>query len=86
MSLIDEIRARLTAAFAPTVLAVTDTSAAHAGHHERHVVGATGHFDVRIDSIAFAGQSPLARHRAIYAALGDLMVTHIHALTIDARE
>jgi BolA protein len=40
---------------------------------------------VRIVSEAFAGQTALARHRAIYAALGDLMQTDIHALAIDAR-
>ena len=34
---------------------------------------------------AFRGQLPLARHRAVYAALGDMMTTDIHALSIDAR-
>mgnify|MGYP003580264925 CR=1 FL=1 len=33
----------------------------------------------------FAGLGPLARHRAIYAALGELMTTDIHALSIKAR-
>ena len=28
--------------------------------------------------------SMLARHRAVYAALGELMTTDIHALAIDA--
>jgi BolA protein len=40
---------------------------------------------VRIVSAAFAGQPVLARHRAVYAALGELMQTDIHALAIDAR-
>jgi BolA protein len=40
---------------------------------------------VHIVSAAFSGQAPLARHRAVYAALGDLMQTDIHALAIDAR-
>ena len=44
-----------------------------------------GHFRVRIVSTAFRGQLPLARHRAVYAALGELMQTDIHALAIDAR-
>jgi BolA protein len=40
---------------------------------------------VEIASEAFAGLSPLARHRAIYDALGALMTTDIHALSIRAR-
>ena len=34
---------------------------------------------------AFAGLAPLARHRRVYAAIGDLMQTDIHALSIQAR-
>ena len=44
-----------------------------------------GHFGVDIVSAAFAGKSPLARHRMVYAALGDLMQSDIHALAIRAR-
>ena len=76
------IRAALEEAFAPTVLEVRDDSHRHAGH-----VGARdgrGHFDVVIASAAFAGMLPLARHRAVYAALGALMETDIHALSIRA--
>ncbi len=76
------IRALLQQAFAPSLLEVRDDSHRHAGH-----VGARdgrGHFDVAIVSAAFAGQSPLARHRAVYAALGAMMVTDIHALSIRA--
>jgi len=40
---------------------------------------------VRVDATAFSGQPLLARHRRVYAALGDLMQTDIHALAIDAR-
>jgi BolA protein len=31
------------------------------------------------------GKSLIARHRMVYAALGELMSTDIHALAIDAR-
>ena len=34
-----------------------------------------GHFNVRVVSPAFAGMTPIARHRAVYAALGGLMQT-----------
>jgi BolA family transcriptional regulator, general stress-responsive regulator len=40
---------------------------------------------VRIVSAAFAGQSPIKRHRMIYAALDGLMDNGIHALSIDAK-
>ena len=79
---IEAIRQRLLAALAPSELEVIDDSAKHAGH-----VGARdgrGHFRVRIVSAAFAGMGPLARHRAVYDALGELMQTDIHALAIEA--
>jgi BolA protein len=77
------IRDALQAAFAPTVLAVRDDSHRHAGHAGAR--DGRGHFDVEIVSEAFAGLPPLARHRAIYDALGALMTTDIHALSIHAR-
>lgn len=78
-----EIRKRLEQALAPNELDVRDDSARHAGHEGAR--DGRGHFNVRIVSAAFRGQLPLARHRAVYAALGDLMQTDIHALAIDAR-
>ncbi len=38
-----------------------------------------------VTSPAFAGKALLARHRLVYAALGELMQTDIHALAIQAR-
>ncbi len=80
---IERMRGLLTAAFDPVELAITDDSHKHAGHGG----GAQGHghFSVRIVSAKFAGMLPLARHRAIYAALGNMMTDDIHALAIDAR-
>ncbi len=40
------------------------------------------HFEARVVSPAFAGKLPLARHRLVYAALGDLMGGAIHALSL----
>ena len=42
------------------------------------------HFEARVVSEAFAGKASLARHRAVYAALGQMMETDIHALSIKA--
>jgi BolA protein len=77
------IRARLEDAFAPTALEIVDDSHRHAGHAGAR--DGRGHFTVDIASAAFAGMAPLARHRAVYAALGGLMATDIHALSIRAR-
>lgn len=76
------IRARMDERFAPTELEVIDDSHRHAGHAGAR--DGRGHFRVRIVAAAFAGLAPLARHRAVYAALDDLMQTDIHALSIQA--
>ncbi len=40
------------------------------------------HFEASVVSAAFAGKLPLARHRMVYATLGDLMGGAIHALAL----
>jgi acid stress-induced BolA-like protein IbaG/YrbA len=40
------------------------------------------HFEARVVSEAFAGKLPLARHRLVYATLGELMGGAIHALSL----
>jgi len=77
------IRSALESAFRPDALDVVDDSARHAGHAGAR--DGRGHFKVRIVAAAFAGQGPLARHRAVYAALGPLMQSDIHALQIEAK-
>ena len=79
---VDRIRAALEAAFSPDRLEVVDDSARHAGHEGAR--DGRGHFNVEVVSEAFAGLGPLARHRAVFAAVGDLMETDIHALSIRA--
>lgn len=89
-SIRDQITDRLSA-LKPSIIAVTDDSAAHAGHagardHAERTGAIEGtHFEVTIVSNAFTGKSLVARHRMIYDLLGELMRTHIHALKIDAR-
>jgi BolA protein len=74
------IRAILTQALAPTRLELIEDSHQHAGH-----AGARqgGHFTLRIAAPGFVGKRPLECHRMIYAALGELMHTDIHALSIE---
>ncbi|MCK9539551.1 BolA family protein [Dokdonella sp.] len=80
---VERIRAALEAALSPAELVVEDDGHRHVGHPGAR--DGRGHFNVRIVSASFRGQLPLARHRAVYAALGDMMQTDIHALSIDAR-
>ena len=80
---VERMQQLLEAAFAPSRLEVVDDSARHAGHAGAR--DGRGHFNVEIVSPAFAGLAPLARHRKVYAALGEMMTTDIHALSISAR-
>ncbi|MGD8999885.1 MAG: BolA family protein [Granulosicoccaceae bacterium] len=79
---VEEIRNRLQAAFAPESLDIEDDSDKHAGH--AGAKSGKGHFNVSIVSDKFAGASPIQRHRMVYEALGELMETDIHALSISA--
>lgn len=82
MNRLGKIRACLQSGLHPTELELEDESHLHAGH-----AGATtgrGHFRVRIVSSAFAGLTPIARHRLVYDTLGEMMQTDIHALSIQA--
>jgi BolA protein len=77
---VEEIRSRLSEAFSPSVLDIEDQSHLHVGHPGAASGG--GHFAVTIEAEALNGLTRVARHRKIYAALGDMMGTEIHALTI----
>ncbi len=79
---IAEIESRL-AVLAPSHIEIIDDSALHAGHAGARSGG--GHYQLTIVSDAFNGQNIVARHRAIYQALGDLMTTRVHALSINAK-
>jgi len=76
------IRQRLQDALSPTSLEIEDDSAAHAGHAGARSGG--GHFNVSISAAAFAGKTPIQRHRMVYDALGPMMEQEIHALSIKA--
>lgn len=73
------LRERL-AVLAPTHVELIDDSALHAGHEGAKSGG--GHYRLFIVAKAFAGKSTVARHQLVYGALGELMRTRIHALSI----
>jgi BolA family transcriptional regulator, general stress-responsive regulator len=81
MDRIEAIRARL-APLAPLQVDLIDEGHKHVGHAGAR--DGRGHFALRLVSVAFAGKSLLERHRMVYEALGDLMITDIHALSLKA--
>ncbi|MCH9643703.1 MAG: BolA family transcriptional regulator [Gammaproteobacteria bacterium] len=74
------IKERLTDAFRPRLLELIDET----HKHYKHAGYQPGkyHFKLTISSDCFADIKTLEQHRMIYAALGDLMQTSIHALRI----
>lgn len=79
---VEIIRERLLGALEPELLEIEDDSHLHAGHAGAR--DGRGHFRVTVVAEAFSGQSAIRRHRMVYDALGALMQTDIHALTIQA--
>lgn len=92
MTIQAEIERKLRERFAPARLAVVNESHLHAGHHHAdsgHHEAFDGagetHFRIRLVSDTFAGQSRLARHRAVNDLLKDeLAPGRVHALAIEA--
>jgi BolA protein len=80
----DRIATRLTEAFAPALLRVEDESARHAGHAGAAPGGET-HYAVLLVADAFAGQSRVARSRAVHAALAAEFAGGLHALSLRLR-
>lgn len=83
MSRVESIRQCLEQAFEPTELDVIDEGHKHVGHEGAK--DGRGHFCVRIVSNAFVGRAPLQRHRLVYEALGAMMQTDIHAISVEAK-
>ena len=79
----DVIAEKLTKAFAPERLEVTDESHRHAGHAGARPGGET-HYSVYIVSQAFRGKSRIDRHRMVNAALVSELRGGVHALAIRA--
>ena len=81
MSREQRIRAALSAALNPTEIEIVDESKLHEGHAGAAPGGET-HYRVRLVSEAFAGQSRVARQRAVYAALDAEFAGGLHALSL----
>ena len=77
---VELIKAALEKTFESAEIHVQDDRAEHVGHAHQD----SGHFTVTIKSPVFEGKNAIQQHRMVYAALGSLMQTHIHALQIQA--
>lgn len=82
MPIAAEMRMKLTEAFSPRELEVTDESERHRGH-AGYREGGESHFRIRIAAEPFAAMSRIQRHRAVHAALGPGIVGKIHALALE---
>lgn len=85
MSVAADIHAKLTAVLNPLRLEIVDESARHAGHAGIQWHGGTGgetHFRLTIVSPMFEGQSRVARHRMVYAALAHELAHGVHAIAM----
>jgi BolA protein len=85
MEIMDQIAVLLRNHIAPEHLQIINESHKHAGHMEAGEGGDT-HFRIKIAGGALAGQSRVAQHRMIYAALSELMNNPIHALAIEIEQ
>lgn len=79
MKTADRLAEDLRSALAAEHVEVADESARHRGH-----AGALegGHYSAVVVSATFEGLDQIARHRAVYAALGDLGARRVHALAL----
>lgn len=81
--ILTKIEQRLRTALSVTHLSLMDDSAHHQDHPESPGHSAS-HLKLYVVSPDFQNKTPLERHRLIYAALGGLMGTIIHAIHINA--
>ena len=84
MGLDVDIRAALEAALAPEHLEIINESHRHAGHAGDDGSGES-HWRVVLSAPSLEGESRIARHRAVHAALGPQIIGRIHALAIEFR-
>lgn len=76
------IESAIRESLSPEHLEVIDESHLHAGHAGAQ--SGLGHFRVNITAEAFRNLRPLQCHRLVFDAVGDMMQTDIHALSIHA--
>jgi BolA protein len=79
----ERIQELLETAFKPTLLEIVDESAKHAKHAGRTGLPAgETHYQVRMVAASLAGQSRVARSRAVHETLDPEFKTGLHALSL----
>ena len=78
----ERMQQRLEAALDVKSIDITDQSHLHVGHAGAR--DGLGHYDLDICASEFSSLNAVKRHQLIYQALGDMMQTDIHALSIHA--
>jgi BolA-like protein 1 len=79
------MRQTLQSSLETSVLEIEDVSYQHAGHAGVKGDANETHFNVKIVSPKFEGQSHVKRHRMVYDLLADELKTGLHALSIVAK-
>uniref|UniRef100_A0A5B7BTT7 Uncharacterized protein n=1 Tax=Davidia involucrata TaxID=16924 RepID=A0A5B7BTT7_DAVIN len=85
LSRANRIKSKLQSALEARVLEVEDVSYQHAGHAAVKDNANETHFNVKIVSEKFDGQSLVKRHRLVYDLLADELQSGLHALSIVAK-
>ncbi|CAK8532302.1 unnamed protein product [Lathyrus sativus] len=82
----NRIKSKLQSSLEATVLEVDDVSYQHAGHAAmKDTSDKETHFNLKIVSPKFEGQSLVKRHRMVYDLLSDELQSGLHALSIVAK-
>ncbi|XXG60394.1 hypothetical protein AAC387_Pa04g2316 [Persea americana] len=85
LSRANRIKQKLQPALEASVLEIEDVSYQHAGHAGVQGNANETHFNVKVVSSKFEGQSLVKRHRMVYDLLGDELQSGLHALSIVAK-
>ena len=86
LSRANRIRTKLQSALEASSLEIEDVSYQHAGHAAmKGTTAQETHFNLKIVSPKFDGQSLVKRHRMVYDLLADELQSGLHALSIVAK-
>ncbi|KDP34872.1 hypothetical protein JCGZ_09160 [Jatropha curcas] len=85
MSRANRIKTTLQSTLEAATIEIEDVSHQHAGHAAFKGNNAETHFNLKIVSPKFTGQTLLKRHRMVYDALADELSSGLHALSIVAK-
>lgn len=83
MTRYERIEQKLHESFTCRFLEIEDQSASHRGHGGYDAEGS--HFKITLEASELEGKSRVAKHRAVFAALGSELTTEIHSISLAFR-